>query len=89
MRNEYDFIADVSNRFWTDHKGRKVEISTMSDKWLNNIRKKVNRLKKILILLVIIPLSPIIILLALIIDKLKKYKWYKKFYDLCTKNLKT
>jgi len=41
MRNEYDFIADVSKRFWTDHKGRKVEISTMSDKWLNNIRKKV------------------------------------------------
>ena len=41
MRNEYDFIADVSKRFWTDYKGRKVEISTMSDKWLNNIRKKV------------------------------------------------
>ena len=40
MRNEYDFIADVSNRYWTDHKGRKIEISTMSDKWLNNIRKK-------------------------------------------------
>jgi hypothetical protein len=32
MRNEYDFITDVSNRYWTDHKGRKVEISTMSDK---------------------------------------------------------
>lgn len=41
MRNEYDFIADVSNRYWTDHKGQKVEISTMSDKWLNNIRKKI------------------------------------------------
>lgn len=41
MRNEYDFIVDVSNRFWTDYKGRKVEISTMSDKWLNNIRKKI------------------------------------------------
>ena len=41
MKNEYDFIVDVSNRFWTDHKGRKVEISTMSDKWLNNIRKKI------------------------------------------------
>ena len=46
--------------------------------------KKVNRLKKILTLLVVIALSPIIILLALIIDKLKKYKWYKKLYDLCT-----
>jgi hypothetical protein len=41
MRDEYDFIADVSNRYWTDQKGRKVEISTMSDKWLNNIRKKI------------------------------------------------
>jgi hypothetical protein len=41
MRNEYDFIADVSNRYWTDQKGRKVEISTISDKWLNNIRKKI------------------------------------------------
>ena len=26
---------------WTDRKGRKVKITTMSDKWLNNIRKKV------------------------------------------------
>ena len=25
---------------WTDKKGRQVEIHTMSDKWLNNIRKK-------------------------------------------------
>ena len=41
MRNEYDFIADVSNRYWADHKGRKVEISTMSNKWLINIRKKI------------------------------------------------
>jgi hypothetical protein len=40
MKNEYDFLANVSNRYWTDHKGRKVEIPTMSDKWLNNIRKK-------------------------------------------------
>jgi hypothetical protein len=41
MIKKYDFIADVSNRYWTDQKGRKVEISTMSDKWLNNIRKKI------------------------------------------------
>lgn len=32
---------DVNTRYWTDHKGRKVEIHTMSDKWLNNIRNKV------------------------------------------------
>lgn len=26
--------------WWIDHKGRKVEIKSMSSKWLNNIRKK-------------------------------------------------
>lgn len=25
---------------WTDHKGRTVIIKSMSDRWLNNIRKK-------------------------------------------------
>ena len=25
---------------WTDHTGRPVKVHTMSDKWLNNIRKK-------------------------------------------------
>lgn len=25
---------------WTDPKGRQVEIRTMSNRWLNNIRKK-------------------------------------------------
>jgi len=25
---------------WIDNKGRQVEIHTMSDRWLNNIRKK-------------------------------------------------
>ena len=29
------------SRYWIDHKGREIEISTMSDKWLNNIRKKI------------------------------------------------
>ena len=34
-------IYDVSNRYWIDKKGRKINISTMTDKWLNNIRKKI------------------------------------------------
>jgi len=25
---------------WKDHKGREIEIHTMSNRWLNNIRKK-------------------------------------------------
>ena len=25
---------------WIDHKGREIDIKTMSDRWLNNIRKK-------------------------------------------------
>lgn len=29
----------IDDKFWIDHKGRKIEISTMSNKWLNNIRK--------------------------------------------------
>jgi hypothetical protein len=24
---------------WTDHKGRSVEVMSMTDRWLNNIRK--------------------------------------------------
>lgn len=28
------------NNVWIDHKGREIKIHTMSDKWLNNIRKK-------------------------------------------------
>lgn len=31
----------MDDKYWKDHKGRKVEIQSMSDKWLNNIRKKV------------------------------------------------
>jgi hypothetical protein len=27
--------------YWTDQKGRNIQICTMSDKWLNNIRKKI------------------------------------------------
>ena len=50
--------------------------------------KKVNRLKKILKTLVLVTLSPIIILLALILDKLKKYKWYKRIYTRCGINKK-
>lgn len=34
------------------------------------------RLKKILL----IPLMPFIILIALVVNKLKKYSWYKKLY---------
>jgi hypothetical protein len=41
MTKEYDSLLNVSNLYWTDHKGREVEISTMSDRWLNNIRKKI------------------------------------------------
>lgn len=36
---------------WVDNKGRVVEIHTMSDKWLNNTRKKfknTDRIKPIL-----------------------------------------
>lgn len=29
------------SEYWTDKKGRKVLITSMSDKWLNNIRKKI------------------------------------------------
>ncbi len=32
--------APVTPETWTDHKGRTVVIATMSDRWLNNIRKK-------------------------------------------------
>ena len=31
-------IDDI--KYWTDHKGRSIQIHTMSDKWLNNIRKR-------------------------------------------------
>lgn len=27
--------------YWLDRKGRRVEIHTMSNRWLNNIRKKI------------------------------------------------
>jgi hypothetical protein len=33
---------NVFERTWTDHKGRKVLIHTMSNRWLNNIRKMYN-----------------------------------------------
>lgn len=32
---------------WTDNKGRQVEIHTMSDRWLNNIRKKFKGTEKV------------------------------------------
>jgi hypothetical protein len=35
------FFKDIDSGYWKDQKGRKVKISTMSDKWLNNIRKKI------------------------------------------------
>jgi hypothetical protein len=31
---------------WTDNKGRNIEICTMSDRWLNNIRKKFSGTEK-------------------------------------------
>lgn len=33
-------LYNVSPAVWLDNKGRTIEIHTMSDKWLNNIRKK-------------------------------------------------
>ena len=42
MTKECDSLLNVSKLlYWTDHKGREVEISTMSDGWLNSIRKKI------------------------------------------------
>ena len=32
---------------WTDNKGRQVEIHTMSDRWLNNIRKKFKETERV------------------------------------------
>lgn len=32
---------------WTDNKGRDVDIHTMSDRWLNNIRKKFKGTEKV------------------------------------------
>lgn len=32
---------------WIDNKGRQVEIHTMSDRWLNNIRKKFKKTEKV------------------------------------------
>ena len=32
---------------WIDNKGRQVEIHTMSDRWLNNIRKKFKGTEKV------------------------------------------
>lgn len=32
---------------WTDNTGRQVEIHTMSDRWLNNIRKKFKGTEKV------------------------------------------
>ena len=30
----------METNIWIDHKGRQIEIHTMTNKWLNNIRKK-------------------------------------------------
>lgn len=32
---------------WIDNKGRQIEIHTMSDRWLNNIRKKFKGTEKV------------------------------------------
>lgn len=32
---------------WTDNKGRQIEVHTMSDRWLNNIRKKFKGTEKV------------------------------------------
>jgi hypothetical protein len=32
---------------WIDNKRRQVEIHTMSDRWLNNIRKKFKKTEKV------------------------------------------
>ncbi len=31
---------------WVDYRGRRIEVHTMSDRWLNNIRKKFKGTKK-------------------------------------------
>lgn len=40
-------IYTVLPAVWTDNKGRVVEIHTMSDRWLNNIRKKFKGTEKV------------------------------------------
>jgi hypothetical protein len=35
-----DWKAEVGEKLWTDSNGRKVQITSMSDFWLNNIRKR-------------------------------------------------
>ena len=41
---QYDTVLPAA---WTDNKGRQVEIHTMSDRWLNNIRKKFKGTEKV------------------------------------------
>ena len=41
---EYDTLLAA---VWIDNKGRQVEIHTMSDRWLNNIRKKFKKTEKV------------------------------------------
>ena len=44
--NSMEFYTVLST-FWKDSKGREIEIQTMSDKWLNNIRKKFKGTEKV------------------------------------------
>lgn len=52
MENKYKntdshALYTVSPAAWVDNKRRRVEIHTMSDKWLNNIRKKFKGAEKV------------------------------------------
>lgn len=37
----------MENIYWIDNKGRNILINTMSNRWLNNIRKKFKNKEKI------------------------------------------
>ncbi len=52
MENEYKntdshALYTALPAVWIDNKGRQIEIHTMSDRWLNNIRKKFKGTEKV------------------------------------------